>query len=106
MPPAKKATASEGAADHVSVDGATMRRTLGEQEHEDVKVKLAHYLPEGNEFTEKGTAAEAGTTITVKRHQARHLIGAGYAAVDPEDAGAVAAALQLGPGEPSGAQED
>lgn len=109
MPPAKKtaeAKPAEGAG--VTQSGAEMRRRLGEQEHEEISIKLAHLLPEGNEFTEDGAEAKAGTTITVKRHQARHLIAAGYAAVDNEDAEAVRTALFGGGGEPpaDGEQKD
>lgn len=79
-----------------TVTGAENRRRMGEAEHEEIEVTLAHYLPEGNEFT--GEEQTAGDKITVKRHQARHLIAAGYAAVDPEDQEQVAAALALAPG--------
>lgn len=78
-------------------DGVSQRRRRGEIEHEEIKVVLAHYLPADNEFT--GQEQKAGDEVTVKRHVARHLISAGYAAVDPENAAEVTAALQLGPGE-------
>lgn len=103
--PAKKAAPRKHAEEKqapaaTTVTGAANRRRMGELEHEEISIRLAHFLPQGNEFTEGGEAKNAGDTITVKRHQARHLIGAGYAAVDAEDPAAVATALQLGPGTP------
>jgi hypothetical protein len=83
-----------------SVSGAEARRQLGEREHEEISVTLAHPLPEGNDFTDGGEAANVGDPVKVKRHQARHLIAAGYAQVDPEDAAQVAAALAGGPDDP------
>jgi hypothetical protein len=80
-----------------SVSGVEARRAIAKHKAEKIKVKLAHPLKAGNPFT--GKAAGVGAEVLLPRHAAEGLIGAGYAQVDPEDREAVAAALQLGPGD-------